>query len=90
MMKSASCDITLPRFATPNIFAQITLLIPTGEIHIIALTIFMITSSMILKKSMTSWAFFPRDPRTVPNVRQKKMMPKVLVPDLNSNVLQKG
>ena len=77
--------MTLPKFATPRIFAQITLLIPTGEIHMIALTIFMMTSSMILKKSMTSLAFFPRDPRTVPNVRQKKMMPKVFVPDLRNS-----
>ena len=84
-MKSPSCDITLPKFTTPRIFAQITLLIPTGEIHMMALTIFMMTSSMILKKSTTSWAFFPRDPRTVPNVRQKKMMPSVLVPDLESS-----
>ena len=84
-MKSPSCDITLPKFATPSIFAQITLLIPTGEIHIIAFTIFMMTLSMILKKSTTSWAFFPRDPRTVPNVRQKKMIPKVLVPDLKKD-----
>ena len=84
-MKSPNCDITLPKFATPRIFAQITLLIPTGEIHMIALTIFMMTSSITLKKSTTSWAFFPRDPRTVPNVRQKKMMPSVLVPDLKSS-----
>ena len=84
-MKSPNWDITLPRFATPRIFSQITLLIPTGEIHMIALTIFMMTSSIILKKSMTSLAFFPRDPRTVPNVRQKKMMPKVFVPDLKKS-----
>ena len=84
-MKSPNCDITLPKFTTPRIFAQITLLIPTGEIHMIALTIFMITSSIILKKATTSSAFLPRDPRTVPNVRQKKMMPRVLVPDLESS-----
>ena len=85
-IKNPNCDITLPKFTTPRIFAQITLLIPTGEIHMIALTIFMMTSSITLKKSTTSWAFFPRDPRTVPNVRQKKMIPSVLVPDLKKQL----
>ena len=42
----------------------------------------MMTSSMTAKKLMTTAAFFPpMEPRTVPNVRQKKMMPRVLVPE---------
>ena len=31
---------------------------------------------------MTVFPAFPRDPRTVPNARQKNMIPSVLVPDL--------
>ena len=46
----------------------------------IPLTIFIMTSSMILKKLMTG-------SRTVPKVRQKKMMPKVFVPDLEREML---
>ena len=72
----------LLRFATPSILAQMTLLMPMGEIHMMPLTIFMITSSMTLKKVMTDSAFRPMEPRTVPNVRQKKMIPRVLVPPL--------
>ena len=74
----------LLRFATPSILAQMTLLMPMGEIHMMPLTIFMITSSMTLKKVMTDSAFRPMEPRTVPNVRQKKMIPRVLVPPLVS------
>merc|ERR1711887_263911 len=77
-----SWDMTLLRFATPRILAQMTLLIPIGEIHMIPLTIFIITSSITLKKVMTDSALRPMDPRTVPKVRQKKMMPSVLVPPL--------
>ena len=35
-----------------------------------------------LKKVMTDSALRPMDPRTVPKVRQKKMIPSVLVPPL--------
>ena len=42
----------------------------------------MMTLSMTEKNSMTGLAREPREPRTVPKVRQKKMMPRVLVPDL--------
>ena len=77
----------LERSATPRILAQITLLMPTGEIHMIPLTIFMMTSSMILKKLMTGSALRPIEPRTVPKVRQKKMMPKVFVPDLEIDMM---
>ena len=35
-----------------------------------------------LKKVMTDSALRPMEPRTVPNVRQKKMIPRVLVPPL--------
>ena len=59
-----------------------TLAMPTGEIHMMRLTIFMMTSSITTKKSMTGLALFPTEPRTVPKVRQKKIIPKVLVPDL--------
>ena len=55
---------------------------PTGEIHMIRDTILMMTSSITTKKSMTGLALLPTDPRTVPKVRQKKMIPKVFVPDL--------
>ena len=48
------------KLATPSIFAQITLLIPIGESHMIALIIFMITSSIILKNLATTCAFLPR------------------------------
>ena len=41
-----------------------------------------ITSSITVKKSITGFALFPTDPKTVPNVRQKNIMPRVLVPDL--------
>ena len=37
---------------------------------------------MMAKNSMTGLALEPREPRTVPKVRQKKMMPRVLVPFL--------
>lgn len=47
------------------------------------------TSSMTLKKSMTGLALAPKDPSTVPKVRQKKMMPRVLVPDLYVSCLAK-
>jgi hypothetical protein len=43
------------------------------------------TSSITLKKSVTGAALLPRDPSTVPKVRQKKMIPRVLVPDLNNH-----
>ena len=55
---------------------------PIGEIHMMPLTIFIMTSSMILKKLITGSALRPIEPRTVPKVRQKNMMPRVLVPDL--------
>ena len=42
----------------------------------------MITSSITIQKSMTGLARAPTEPRQVPKVRQKKMMPSVLVPDL--------
>ena len=92
----------LLRFATPSILAQMTLLMPMGEIHMMPLTIFMITSSMTwvsifrerlkriastLKKVMTDSALRPMEPRTVPNVRQKKMIPRVLVPPLVSRIV---
>ena len=35
-----------------------------------------------MKKVMTDSALRPMDPRTVPKVRQKKMIPSVLVPPL--------
>ena len=35
-----------------------------------------------MKKVMTDSALRPMEPRTVPNVRQKKMIPRVLVPPL--------
>ena len=44
------------------------------------------TSSMTTKKSMTVFPAFPRDPRTVPNARQKKIIPRVFVPDLGIRV----
>lgn len=58
-----------------------TLLIPTGEIHMMMQTIRMITSSITSQKSMTGLARSPTLPRTVPKARQKKIMPRVLVPD---------
>lgn len=42
----------------------------------------MITSSITIQKSMTGLARAPMEPRQVPKVRQKKMIPRVLVPDL--------
>ena len=59
----------------------------------IPLTIFMMTSSMILKKLTTGSALRPIDPSTVPKVRQKKMMPRVFVPDLkkiSDNQIERG
>ena len=44
------------------------------------------TSSMTTKKSMTVFPAFPRDPSTVPNARQKKIIPRVFVPDLGIRV----
>lgn len=40
----------------------------------------MMTSNTALKKSITIWPFSPRVPKNVPNTRQKKTMPSVLVP----------
>ena len=38
-MKYPSCDMMLARFDTSRILAEMTLAIPTGEIHMIMLTI---------------------------------------------------
>ena len=50
-----------------------------GEIHMMAVTIFMMTSSMTAKNSITPAAFFPTAPRTTPKAMQKKMIPSILV-----------
>ena len=81
-MKSPSWDMTSPRLGTLRILAAMTLLMPTGEIHMMVLTILMITSSITAKNWMTPAAFSPRDPSTVPKAKQKNMIPRVLVPFL--------
>lgn len=48
--------------------------------HITVDTILMMTSNTALKKSITIWPFSPRVPKNVPNTKQKKTMPSVLVP----------
>ena len=45
------------------------------------LSYLMITSSITIQKSMTGLARGPTEPRQVPKVRQKKIMPSVLVPE---------
>lgn len=59
-----------------------TLLTPIGVNHITPVTIFMITSKMAWKKSITTWPLGPRVPKRLPKIRQKKTRPSVLVPDL--------
>ena len=55
--------------------------------HMIPYTIFMMASSMTWKTSMTGRPRFPKDPRTVPKVKQKKMIPNVLVPERYATIL---
>ena len=81
-MNRPSCDITVPMLATPRILAAMTLLMPMGESHMMMPTILMMTSSMTEKNLITPSAFSPSDPRTVPNAKQKKMIPSVFVPFL--------
>jgi hypothetical protein len=50
--------------------------------HITPETIRITTSSTMVKNWTTTYAFGPIVPSTVPNMRQKKMIPKVLVPYL--------
>ena len=82
-MNRPSWDMTVLMSATARILAAMTLLMPTGESHMMMPTILMITSSMTEKNWMTPLAFSPKDPRTVPNARQKKMIPRVFVPFLS-------
>lgn len=58
--------------------------------HITPETMRITTSSTTVKNWTTTYAFGPIVPSTVPNMRQKKIIPKVLVPDLKqmyNNVL---
>lgn len=50
--------------------------------HIMPKTTFITTWSTTEKKSITTLALGPNEPRIVPNIRQNKIMPKVLVPSL--------
>lgn len=78
----AKFDMTSAISLTDNILPAITLLIPNGVNHMTPVTIFIITSNMTVKKSIIALLLSPRVPNIVPNIKQKKTMPKVLVPDL--------
>lgn len=85
-MENNQNPIYLPTSLTPRIFPAITLPMPTGVNHMTPETIFIITSKMAWKKSITTWLLGPMVPRQLPKTRQKKTRPSVLVPDLKKNL----
>lgn len=80
-MNQANWDITRARSLTPRILPAITLDMPIGVSHMTPVTIFMTTSKTAVKNCITTCPFSPIVPKRVPKTRQKKTIPRVLVPE---------